>query len=912
MADLPRILAGPIVRRIEPRLACFWIAFSKKGKARAHLWEGVPVLAGSAPDSADRGAAWASSELTDAFRAGERLWIACIVVELAAGGGKILRPGASFSYNIEIQFDGEAPTDLAGEGLLRDEKDADRPGNNVDASAPKHLALGYADNALPSFVTLPATPAELRLAHTSCRKAHGPGYDALAWLDTVIEDGRTGAAATDGSGRPQALFLTGDQIYADDVAACLLGPINRLGHALLGRPGDELVPTLEAECSLANFPPLRRQKLASDGANFTSTEAASHLMSFAEYAATYLLAWSPRVWTALSTADQVFVGLGDLGTSAATRPMLTDWEKCLGSVAAWRASAGKGFEREAANVALFREGVPHVARALANVATYMICDDHEFTDDINLNGKWFDRVYSRPLGKWIVANGMMAYGLFQAWGNDPLSFRSVAGAATVTALDKPDLQVKLATPPTGYGGDAAELTDAAGTKTTGKIVAINGEDVAIKIQGETSLTVGQPVMFAGRSHNADLLAEIAAYTASVAPAPGPTDKLANLCGFGPAGGGEQARWHYGLSQSTYRIAVMDSRTRRKFPDRFYATPSLLGDSLGDQVPAPSPTDELLVLISPAPVLGPEILDRMLQPLVTVLFDAKGYCVDRLRDNGVDPCSPKHALTGAEQFDAEGWSANEAAQEALLARIARFKRVIVLEGDVHYGCSLQMEYWRKGQDSAPSRIAFFTCSPARNGFDSTLAGIARQAAALQRYERGEAAERLYWEKSPGFGVPAGEHVSPGRRARLSRSPAVVPAAGWPASMTVPADKLPDGRWRMRLVRDARAATQVPAALKQPALAGEFAAATALPSFGAIVNRHLAAALDHFDHLRQMVFTCNLGLVRLDADGAGARYKATHTLLSRASTLEPRKSAENTVHVVALETTGEAPPTLHPGS
>jgi hypothetical protein len=258
--------------------------------------------------------------------------------------------------------------------------------------------------------------------------------------------------------------------------------------------------------------------------------------------------------------------------------------------------------------------------------------------------------------------------------------------------------------------------------------------------------------------------------------------------------------------------------------------------------------------------------------------------------------------------------SEAAQEALLARIAPFKRVIVLAGDVHYGCSLRMEYWRAGQDNTPDRIAFFTCSPAHNEFLATLAGIARQAAVLQRYEKGDAAERLYWVKSPKISIPADAHVSPGRRARLARSPAVVPAAGWPASVSVPPNKMPDGRWRLSLVRDARTIAQVPEALKQPALAGEFADARVLPSFGAIVNRHLAAALDHFDHLRQMVFPCNLGLVRIETDGAAGRYKATHTLLSRRAATEPnlRLSAENTVHVVSLEKSGDPPPTLHSGS
>ena len=60
-----------------------------------------------------------------------------------------------------------------------------------------------------------------------------------------------------------------------------------------------------------------------------------------------------------------------------------------------------------------------VRRALANVPTYMMWDDHEVTDDWNLNPMWRDRAMTNPLGRAIVRNGMLAFALFQHWGNDP-------------------------------------------------------------------------------------------------------------------------------------------------------------------------------------------------------------------------------------------------------------------------------------------------------------------------------------------------------------------------------------------------------------------------------------------------------------------------------------------------------------
>ena len=67
----------------------------------------------------------------------------------------------------------------------------------------------------------------------------------------------------------------------------------------------------------------------------------------------------------------------------------------------------------------FREGLPRVRRALANVPTYMIADDHEITDDWYFSRQWREAVFTRPLGVDIIRHGLMAYTLMQGWGNDP-------------------------------------------------------------------------------------------------------------------------------------------------------------------------------------------------------------------------------------------------------------------------------------------------------------------------------------------------------------------------------------------------------------------------------------------------------------------------------------------------------------
>jgi hypothetical protein len=411
-------------------------------------------------------------------------------------------------------------------------------------------------------------------------------------------------------------------------------------------------------------------------------------------------------------------------------------------------------------------------------------------------------------------------------------------------------------------------------------------------------------------NNADFLTEVTAYATGIgAPGhdPGPTPKLADLCGLSVASVAKQARWNYVLSGGAYKFVVMDSRTRRKMPDLFYGPPSLLGDSLNDQIPTPDRGAELLILISPSPVFNPNVIERLMAPLSSAAFDAYTYCVKRIDDSRLpDPADPSPRISGDEAFDAEGWGVNEAATEVLLARLAPHKRVVILAGDVHYGYSMDLEYWRKGQ-AVPDRFALFTASPSHNEFEPTIQALLRQHAGLQRYVRGEAGERLYWSNNAGIEVPGGLKVSAARRTRLKHKPTIIGARGWPAGMAVPNDKAPDASWRLTLVRDTRAPADVnlPALQQKPLGVADLARGNALAAFGAIVARHGLAALDQDDHTRQLVFACNLGVVRIDAlAGHPGEFQATHTLLSRrapddASRLE---GAENTVHVVSLAPTG----------
>ena len=303
------------------------------------------------------------SSTTESVRLGERLYVHLLTARPRAGR---FPAGELLTYDVELDSGGAALR-LAGLGLSG--------GTGT---------LGYAGFALPSFF-LQAPDGPLHVLHGSCRQLHGKGEDAFGCADKLLA-----GTAADITRRPSALFLTGDQIYGDDVAPGLTGYLNRVGSYLTGR--QEQIPGVPPLGTLGDG---RRQRWIRDHARFTSPHAANHLMTFGEYAALYLMAFSEAPWP----AD--VAGLAN------------DTGRVAGS------AIKRGRVEELARA---RAAVPAVRRVLANVPTYMIFDDHDVTDDWNLTARWRDRVHASPAGRRIVANALAAYWAFQGWGNDPGQF----------------------------------------------------------------------------------------------------------------------------------------------------------------------------------------------------------------------------------------------------------------------------------------------------------------------------------------------------------------------------------------------------------------------------------------------------------------------------------------------------------
>ncbi|MBK8816024.1 MAG: hypothetical protein IPN42_11255 [Methylococcaceae bacterium] len=220
--DLPLILSGPILRRVEPTLVSVWLALSKPCTVELTLWEGRIKDDSTLENFKVDGPVIASST-TETLRIGINLHLVVATLELQLPVQPLL-PGRLYSYNVTMLVPPDAGgpiQDLKSLGLLADTKTL--------PNGKPHLPLGYEIGFLPSFSLPPAKLEDLQIAHGSCRKINHPTDDALAWIDGFIKK-----SFNEPNKRLHQLLLTGDQIYADDVAQPVLWQLVIRGQHLLG------------------------------------------------------------------------------------------------------------------------------------------------------------------------------------------------------------------------------------------------------------------------------------------------------------------------------------------------------------------------------------------------------------------------------------------------------------------------------------------------------------------------------------------------------------------------------------------------------------------------------------------------------------------------------------------------------
>jgi hypothetical protein len=376
LEKLPLILAGPILRRTETDTVTVWVALRKACTVRLQVYTTLEGRGKSQQAVIFEG-------IRETVAVGQHLHIVAVTAKSIDGNS--LESGYVYLYDLFFQ-----PIQEESELTLRQAIE---------------INLSYFEHGLPSFVLPPQNINHLRIAQGSCRKPQGEGLDALPILDDLIKQ-----YADAPERRLHQLFLTGDQVYADDVADPLLFAFTDLGDALLG--WQEKLPLASSLVHPKQLKPGQRSKIAEFEAGLTAgipkeAQAKSHLLSFGEYCATYLLFWSSTLW------PRQFPSGREIHQDS---KLAKQWDKELKSLTSFVYTLEK------------------VQRLLANVPTYMIFDDHDISDDWYLNQEWCLKVLEKPLGRRTIQNGLLAYSLFQAWGNTPEQFIDGQGGEKLLAL----------------------------------------------------------------------------------------------------------------------------------------------------------------------------------------------------------------------------------------------------------------------------------------------------------------------------------------------------------------------------------------------------------------------------------------------------------------------------------------------
>ncbi|MBD1886858.1 PhoD-like phosphatase [Microcoleus vaginatus] len=633
---LPLILAGPILRRTESRAVTVWLALKAPRRVELKVYS----TEGGTGEIVDRPLLQGANSTVQLGK-----YLHVVAVTAKPIDRNVLTSGQIYAYDIKFAGSSESPSGVA---VAENEKE-----NLISClwpAAPDLSALGrdtisYFAHQLPTFALPPNDLNYLRIVHGSCRKPHGDGRDALPILDNSIEQ-----FAGTANSRPHQLFLTGDQIYGDDVADAMLWALTDAGDTLLG--WEESLPLMDDAQSKKNLcisipknsqnenavgeereifrdspiqkpsdaeyeskkpielQPGTRSEIARDFGGFTGMlvnkpdKAKSHLFSLGEYCAMYLLVWSPILWCARFPKGK---------------------DICPNSKQA------KLWDREVVELDGFARNLWRVRRALANIPSYMICDDHDVSDDLYLNREWCYRVLGKPLGRRVVQNALVAYAVFQAWGNTPAQFdREKPGDKLLKAAEKWSVSA---------GTDVSAWEDAA------SYLGIPRLDPKTHLP---KLKLDEDVFILDRDDE---------------------------------GVNEVLNWHFTVRNFKHEVIVLDTRSWRGYPMENPMDPPMLLTHKGfeEQIQKPLKETDLLNKTEEFEIEA---------TLVVVPTNLVGlWLIDAVQ---------KWDLAQGKVFSSDAgdaWNFHELAFVKLLVEFFKQReRVIVLTGDIHYAAAVRLSYW----------------------------------------------------------------------------------------------------------------------------------------------------------------------------------------------------------------------------
>ncbi len=702
LSSLPRLIVGPILRGVTSFKVTVMIVTRVPVETQLNVYN------------------WADDPATDpavftgtmtSSRIGANFYISYIDASNPDPQVSLFN-GAQYKYNINFtSVDGVPSTKT----LL--DLDSDKQVDFTD-----YL---YDGHTLPNFVMDPYDLTKRKIVHGSCRKPHGEWTDCMFALDKMIQDA---VDSNDIDNRPNLLFLTGDQIYADDVSDQLLFLLRDAGKAMIDigekvdisdliEDIDNIKRNLEKSeilnigggsfdiaynnLNLENgnnqlvldnlIPGIRGPYIHASHLTVDSkfkkrhmNIAKSHLIALEEFMMMYAFVWSDVLWPAFAdfpTYSEVYNGkllesysanltgnrLYKYGANQLDKDLKEGVDTVASQIGA-RTYYKDQFDEYEPRLRKFMEGLKNVRRAMAHVPTYMMFDDHEVTDDLFLNRPWVantcnedptDRLRDfetkkilKPtnLSRRVISNGMTALTIFQMWGNNVSSFDSDWGYVKISNQDPLNL--------------------------------LNFIDDQIT----------------NNSSNFDFSQLENRLLPRLVPSDDPYEHR-KLDFF----------YDYSFVINSYdktAIILLDTRTKRAFPKNIRF--------LNEVVPMSSPkrrvsrldspaglinkseitrimknininsSQDIALIISPAPVIGHELLEPM-------LGDVFGYA--------------SSTPTITEDLDFEAWGYNRNSKEHLLNELKKFDQVIFLSGDVHYGFSIEGKYWDDSDPNNKKKYSF---------------------------------------------------------------------------------------------------------------------------------------------------------------------------------------------------------------
>jgi hypothetical protein len=752
LPDLPLILAGPILRRTENASVTVWLALKEARRVYLSVYEGgtgaqgpsgalIPILSGDLVTT----------------KLGDNLHIVAVTARSVGNiPTNVLWPSIIYSYDLEFRGITGIPTSPAT--TLKTER--------VFSINGLLDSICYSTFTRPTFSLPPNDLTKLHVLHGSCRKPHGGEgeTDALPYADNILQNQ---SCYADPDARPHLFLHTGDQIYADDVASILLHMLDDAGKslfnwvedlgslppAILPDPDPELYPTLDPDPLSAltfasettgsplpedpgfkfdrdanySIQPGQRLKTVQKLAGFSLDVAGdSHLMRFAEYACMYLFVWSDVLWPTDTNNLFPFDGDAYKRLSPADYPSFEEvlpWavkrkSETLGGGVTVEVTAGDEkdsrdtFEEERNYIFKFRGRLSNVRRVLANVPSYMMCDDHEVTDDWFISNRWTKRVYSTALGCRILQNGMAAFALFQGWGNKPADFIGANSLGSSLLTQFGTLANEHGSQQSTWQAIRSKIMPALRTSTTQEQGNVNGTPTT-ELDASNTLYYDFRILF-----------------------------------------------------SNFALLAINSRTERGLPQ--YTVPRLgpallhpeaLRRQVKQQV-TNLPSNILVTLvICPAPVIGHAIVEGFLQTKLQRGLD--NYIAERATGLTLSPLPPGlmpptfHPFTVpnpyrrlplpvdylqpiadlSDEGDREGWSFHPECMQSLMKELSVCKKVILFSGDVHYGFSVAVDYRRPANNLGYPEHASFTqlvCSSMKNSALKTVI-VGNQASELMPLE-----------------------------------------------------------------------------------------------------------------------------------------------------------------------------------